>query len=863
MRYKLITLILFIVFKLNAQTEGISYQAIIIGSTDKELPGINASNNLLVSSSVSFEFTIVDEDDNPLYRETQSTQTDSKGLVHLIIGSGSPSVGLFNQIMWDGTLKNLIVEIDLKGGTDFSFLSQQSFLYLPYEYHRDITASGNVDIDGDFNVDGLTQFNDDVMLDGDSYVGGLLTVDGGTILNIITPSARSNNNKALTVNGYSLINGNFEVANSSITSLTGKLTVDGITDLNNTLNVDGETTLNETFTVTSSSTSFLTGDLNVDGTTQLNEILNVTGNTGLASNLTVTGTTELNNTLNVAGNTGLASNLTVTGITQLNNTLSVASNAGISSNLSVSGATLLNSSLTVANSSPSILTGSLRVDGVATLNSLGVTNNLNLSGNLIVNGTTQLNNTLNIASNTGLAANLTVTGTTQLNDVLNVTGNTGLAANLTVTGTTQLNNTLNVTGQVGIGTTTPEASSILDVSSTTKGLLAPRMTEIQKNAISSPAEGLLLYQTDQVKGLYVYNNPNWKWIFSSVNSSTHVDSNNTIAIGGVVSAINSVAIGVNSLVSNTTGTENTAYGYESLSANTIGNKNTANGYQALTSNIDGDYNTAVGYLALRSNINGFYNTAIGNRALFYNIGGGDNTAVGHEALISNVSGGGNTANGGLALRSNQTGDFNVAIGYMALMNNVSSNNTALGGKSLKLNTGSGNTAVGFNAGDVNTSGSNNTLIGYDADVSSNNLTNATAIGYNAAVDASNKIQLGDTNITNVGTSGSITAGAITIPNIDGTANQVLKTDGLGTLSWTTPSSGVTDVTDEFISTTSQTSFTLTQTPPSNSKVKMFINGVRISNAAYSWSGTTLTYVPVNNSSYSLSSTDRVQFDYFY
>ena len=109
MRYKLITLILFIAFKLNAQTEGISYQAVIIGTTDKELPGVNASNNLLVSSSVSFEFTIVDENDNSLYRETQSTQTDSNGLVHLIIGSGSPSVGVFNEIIWDGTLRNLIV----------------------------------------------------------------------------------------------------------------------------------------------------------------------------------------------------------------------------------------------------------------------------------------------------------------------------------------------------------------------------------------------------------------------------------------------------------------------------------------------------------------------------------------------------------------------------------------------------------------------------------------------------------------------------------------------------------------------------------------------------------------------------------
>ena len=405
MRYKLITLIFFIVFKLNAQTEGISYQAVILGATDKELPGINASNNLLVSSSVSFEFTIVDENDNPLYRETQFTQTDSNGLVHLIIGSGSPSVGLFNQIMWDGTLKNLIVEIDLKGGTDFSFLSQQSFLYLPYEYHRDITASGNVGIGGDFNVDGLTQFNDDVILDGDNYVGGLLTVDGGTILNIITPTARNNNTKALTVNGYSLINGNFEVANSSTTSLTGKLTVKGTTFLNNTLNVDGKTTLNETFTVTNSSTSFLTGDLNVKGASSLKNTLKVDGITDLNNNLIVDGTTilkspltvangsvtSLTGNLNVVGTTGLASNLTVDGATQLSS-LSVSDETQLG-NLFVAGAAWLNSSLTIAASSTSNFTGPVNIDG-----------NTDLNSNLIVDGTSALNQVTIDAGNLGSTA---------------------------------------------------------------------------------------------------------------------------------------------------------------------------------------------------------------------------------------------------------------------------------------------------------------------------------------------------------------------------------------------------------------------------------------------------------------------------
>jgi hypothetical protein len=52
-----------------------------------------------------------------------------------------------------------------------------------------------------------------------------------------------------------------------------------------------------------------------------------------------------------------------------------------------------------------------------------------------------------------------------------------------------------VFSQIGIGTTTPQASSILDVTSTTQGLLTPRMTTAQRTAISSPANGLMVYDT--------------------------------------------------------------------------------------------------------------------------------------------------------------------------------------------------------------------------------------------------------------------------------------------------------------------------------------------------------------------------------
>ncbi len=58
-------------------------------------------------------------------------------------------------------------------------------------------------------------------------------------------------------------------------------------------------------------------------------------------------------------------------------------------------------------------------------------------------------------------------------------------------------------------------------------------------------------------------------------------------------------------------------------------------------------------------------------------------------------------------------------------------------------------------------------------------------------------------------------------------------------------------------------FTLSFTPHVNSKVKMYINGVRISNTAYTWSGVTLTYTYANNGSYIPITGDRIQFDYFY
>ena len=55
----------------------------------------------------------------------------------------------------------------------------------------------------------------------------------------------------------------------------------------------------------------------------------------------------------------------------------------------------------------------------------------------------------------------------------------------------------------------PNASAMLDVSSTTKGLLAPRMTAAQRGSIATPATGLLVYQTDGTDGFYYYDGSGW------------------------------------------------------------------------------------------------------------------------------------------------------------------------------------------------------------------------------------------------------------------------------------------------------------------------------------------------------------------
>jgi trimeric autotransporter adhesin len=215
----------------------------------------------------------------------------------------------------------------------------------------------------------------------------------------------------------------------------------------------------------------------------------------------------------------------------------------------------------------------------------------------------------------------------------------------------------------------------------------------------------------------------------------HTLSNGSVADADEVMAnFNDIVTGVNATVRKDDTLFNTATGAFAINPNlpTTGDQNTAIGYDALYNLSTGRQNTAIGYQSLRANNEGEANTASGAGALFSNTEGDDNTAVGQGALSNNTEGDNNTASGAGALILNTTGNRNTASGFVALFRNTS---------------GNGNTASGYAALGTNTTGIANTAIGAFADVTSGDLENATAIGNSAKVNASNKVRIGNTDVS--------------------------------------------------------------------------------------------------------------------
>ena len=275
-----------------------------------------------------------------------------------------------------------------------------------------------------------------------------------------------------------------------------------------------------------------------------------------------------------------------------------------------------------------------------------------------------------------------------------------------------------------------DGSAILDVKSSSKGFLMPRMTEVQKNAVSNPASGLMIFQTDGESGFYFYDGTSWSnlskgeaWAFDgNAGTSSGIDFIGTTDAQDLEFRTNNVnrmrltqsgqieLLNTGSSVFVGEGAGNS----DDLSAN----QNVFVGYESGFSNTTGFRNTAIGMNSMRSNSIGYHNTSIG------------------YGSMNNITGGyQNTSNGYLAMNTNTTGARNSVVGYQGLYKNT---------------IGQGNTAVGWRALYNNTSGTYNTAIGFGTNSVGSIYSNSTGIGYNADNTASNSVVVGNGSVTSIG-----------------------------------------------------------------------------------------------------------------
>lgn len=426
--------------------------------------------------------------------------------------------------------------------------------------------------------------------------------------------------------------------------------------------------------------------------------------------------------------------------------------------------------------------------------------------------------------------------------------------------------------QVGIGTENPDASALLELKSTQEGFLMSRMTASQRNAISTPAKGLMVYQTDSPQGFYYFTGTQWTQLhdlqtilalYGNVDNTSDTDKPISSATQSALDGKENASNKSNNITADATSTSK----YPSVKA-IKDYVDTHSGSGTSSGTVSDATTSSKGIIQLSGVLSGTA-TAPTLQSNVISTSMVLDGAITNDKIASGIS----KSKVGLSNVDNTT-DLNKPIS--------SATQSAI---DLKENLSNKSTNVTTDASSDSKYPSVKAVKTYvDASVSSSS---SSATVSDATISAKGVVQLSGV-LSGTATSPDLAAGSVTNAHLAGAIDLSSKVSntlsvanggtgattltglvkGNGTSAFSVAVNGtdytlVREVADEFTATNAQTSFTLSQAPSSASKVKMFLNGVRISNNAYSVSGTTLTYNPTNNGSYSLTAGDRIQFDYFY
>ncbi|RYJ51986.1 hypothetical protein DR871_006985 [Flavobacterium petrolei] len=805
---KIILLIfLFIGAKNFAQSNGITYQAVILNPKGEQIPGVNNPNAFLVSKDICMLFKFVDEFSNVEYQEVIQTKTDEFGMVNLIIGSGLQTAGYassFDEIVWNAVSKKLIVAVNTNGScSSFTEISNQPFNSVPTAFF-----AKNAE-----NVTGVVPIENGgtnaVTVLGAKTNLGLENVDNTTDLNkpMSTASKLALNLKEDTINKSTNIttDGNSDIKYPTVKSV--KNFVDSsvsfnLSVLNNEIsratlaeNAIANNLVSETERATLAETTIATAITSETNRATLTEAT-------LSTNLT----TEVNRA--TFAESTLSTNLT-TEVLRATTAEATKEDAG---NKSTDGSFISNSDVKF----PTEKAIKTYVDASALSNSLALNNEISRA--------TTAENTVvaNLATETNRATLTEATLATNLTDETN-------RATL--------------------------AEATLSTNLTTEVLRATTAEATKEDAGNKSTDGSFISNSD-VKF------PTEKAIKTYVDASA---SSNSLALNNEISrATLAEATNVSAINFETT--------RATLAETTLSTNLTTEVLRATTAEAtkeDAENKSTDGSFISNSDLK-FPTEKATKTYVDVNIATSNSitqTLLDSKAPLESPIFTGTpfapTPAAGTATTQIATTNF-VTSAIADFSTNTSANfvdlttNQTIAGTKIFT---SDATINGVTVGRGKFNENSNAVIGNRADMSFDGITNSVAIGANAIVTASNTIQLGSdgsgshTAVTNVNTSAVITASGYKIAS--GTALQYLMANG----SVSTGAAVVIEIADEFNLTESVVTFSLSQTPSPNSKVKMYVNGVRISNSSYSSAGTILTYVPANNGNYALSVGDRIQFDY--
>jgi hypothetical protein len=343
------------------------------------------------------------------------------------------------------------------------------------------------------------------------------------------------------------------------------------------------------------------------------------------------------------------------------------------------------------------------------------------------------------------------------------------------------------------------ASAILDIQSTTKGFLPPRMTTTQRNAIASPATGLIVYD-NTLNDPFYFNGTAWTMLQDAITLTTTGTSGAATLVGSTLNIPQYGGGGIsgsgaaNQLTywdgtSSVTGSATLTYSPTgSLFVNptitaSSGVARAVNITTALTAVATGDVLVGLdinptftnGAVANVSNsgirINGELHIGLGKASL------GSNIVIGSAASGRAItSGGSNTILGIAAGIGITSGGSNVIIGTSAGQNiATTSSNTSVGFQSMQTSSGSSNSAFGSQSFQGGSGGINNTALG------TLSLSAAGAASRNVAVGwQSGRFVGSGTGTTNTTSNNSLYLGYDVRPSANGNTNEIIISGFNGT-----------------------------------------------------------------------------------